>query len=156
MRNTFQFIAIFTALALIAGCGDGSIATINVTGTVTVDGEPLAGANVSFSPKSDGQGNPGFAVTDADGRFRLQTLLGAVDAGTTPGEYYVTITKTESVETTSSSDDVEASSSQSLTPPPRSLIPVRYGQRGAVPELSATVSAERGASNVFNFDLKSQ
>lgn len=150
MRNTLHFIAIFTALALIAGCND-RIATLKVTGTITYDGEPLAGASVNFSPKTEGEGNPGYAVTDANGRYTLQTLAGAADAGTTPGTYLVTVGKMEQTQEVAGGGGADTTSAR--PPDPRSLIPIRYNNRNTS-GLEATV--ERGAPNVFDFDLKSQ
>ena len=42
-------------LALVClGCGDGS-SLVSVTGKVTLDGEPLPGADVSFRPHGKGE-----------------------------------------------------------------------------------------------------
>jgi hypothetical protein len=63
MRNTLLLVTIFTALILTTGCGSGKLATVVVTGTVTLNGVPLDDATVNFSPKVEGQGHPAFAVT---------------------------------------------------------------------------------------------
>jgi hypothetical protein len=144
MRNISLLVAIFTAIALIAGCGDGRLRTIVVTGTVTFDGEPLEGASVTFTPQSEG--HPAFGITNANGRYTLQTILGNPDAGTTPGDYEVAITKLEVLP-----PRTEEEEALGLPPPrPRSLIPERYGAT-ATSGLNAAV--RRGESNVFNFDL---
>jgi len=136
MRNTLLFLTLFTALALI-GCGGGSkLATVKVSGTVTLDGAPLADALVTFTPKTAGVGNPGYGKTDASGRYQLSTSSGAVDAGTTPGDYLVSVIKAEVNESGSA----------------KSLIPVRYSNAGKS-GLTATVENKR--SNEINFELKS-
>jgi len=50
----------------------------------------VEGAAVTFNLAS-GEGTPGYTRTDANGKYRLQTVYGAM--GTTPGEYIVTIDK---------------------------------------------------------------
>jgi len=112
---------------------------------VTYNGAPLPGASVSFAPATEGQGNPAYGRTDAEGRYTLQTLLGNPDAGTTPGEYRVAIRKTEEIPATEDGKELR----QSIDP--KSLIPVRYGSYGKS-ELTATV--EKGKPNVFDFALQ--
>ncbi|MCL2004998.1 MAG: carboxypeptidase-like regulatory domain-containing protein [Planctomycetaceae bacterium] len=151
MQKTLYTITILTAFAMVAGCGN-RLGTINVTGTVTFDGQPLAGANVNFSPQTEGEGLPAFGVTDANGRYVLQTLMGDVDAGTTPGTYLVTIIKMEQSEVTVRALDGGTTSDPfgGTPPPPRSVIPERYNQTSTS---GFTATVERGSSNVFDFDL---
>ncbi|MEK6247545.1 MAG: carboxypeptidase-like regulatory domain-containing protein [Planctomycetales bacterium] len=52
------------------GGGGDHDPTIPVSGTVTLDGMPLADATVSFIPEN---GRPANGTTDADGRFELTT-----------------------------------------------------------------------------------
>ncbi|MDR0328754.1 MAG: hypothetical protein LBI05_10710 [Planctomycetaceae bacterium] len=152
MRNILLSMTILAVLALTTGCGDGTIATLKVTGTITLDGVPLPNANINFTPKSEGQGNPGYAVTDEKGTYKLQTLLGAAEAGTTPGDYGVSITCVESGRVVEST---RGSTSDAPPPPmtrPQSLIPERYGST-ATSGLSATV--EKGKL-VHDFALTSE
>ena len=145
MRTLLFFITIFTTVALI-GCGEGGLATVKVTGTVTLDGEPVGGASITFTPKTQGQGDPGYGTTDDQGVYQLQTSQGKADAGTTPGDYIVAIRKVE----------VDPNA-----PPPapgypartRSVIPAHYGQTGNS-LLTATVENKR--SNVIDFALTSE
>ncbi|MCL2004573.1 MAG: carboxypeptidase-like regulatory domain-containing protein [Planctomycetaceae bacterium] len=141
--RTLTLFTLSIALLLHTGCcGDGRLATIKVTGTVTYNGQPLEGANVTFTPQTEGEGHPAYGRTDADGRYTLQTQLGNPEAGTTAGEYLVSITKREAVA------DM-GGEGQGPAPPARSLIPERYGSF-ASSGLTATVA--RGNS-VFDFDL---
>jgi hypothetical protein len=130
------------------GCGSGKLATVKVSGTVTFEGQPLAGAMVNFSPKTAGAGHPGYAVTDTGGRYKLQTLLGNPDAGTTPGEYDVYIVKMEETPPTDSGL-AGGSSATVFRPPPKSLIPDRYSST-ATSGLTATV---KNKNNVIDFEL---
>ncbi|WP_425395236.1 hypothetical protein [Aeoliella sp.] len=50
------------------GCSDGRPERVPVSGTLTIDGQPLAGAFVNFYPAS---GRPSNGRTDESGRFVL-------------------------------------------------------------------------------------
>jgi len=151
MRYLLLFVTIL-AVGVTTGCGDGKIATIKVTGTITFEGEPLADASVNFTPETEGAGHPAYGTTDASGHYVLQTLQGKVDAGTTPGSYLVTISKTEkrAIAAPTGEYDGNSPADDPNQPPPKSLIPERYA-RVTTSELTATVSKE---STVFDFDLK--
>ena len=62
-------LAALAALPLV-GCSSGT-GVKKVTGTVTLDGDPLAGAEVQFWPKDDIQLGSHLSRTGADGRFEL-------------------------------------------------------------------------------------
>src|SRR5262245_17896545 len=70
-----RLLAAGLALAVAAGCGGRS--TASVSGVVTLDGKPLEGAAVSFTPASrDGGGVGGsYGKTDANGRYTLRTVV---------------------------------------------------------------------------------
>jgi hypothetical protein len=82
--------ALVVAAALV-GCGGG---TAGVSGVVTLDGQPLEGATVSFTPASgDGGGIGGsYGKTDAQGRYTLKTVNGD-RAGAAIGKHKVTISQ---------------------------------------------------------------
>jgi hypothetical protein len=85
------------ALALVAlwvpGCGDPKV--VSVSGRVTFDGQPLAGAHVVFQPISAGKEmNPGsgsYGITDADGRYTLK-VVDTGESGAFIGKHRVEIT----------------------------------------------------------------
>jgi len=58
------------ALVLLAGCSDAKMATYPVEGTVTLDGQPVAGGSVLFRPA---QGPIATGKVDEQGRFQLRT-----------------------------------------------------------------------------------
>jgi hypothetical protein len=60
-------VAIIVVTCVLSGCGS-EYAT--VTGRVTLDGEPLPNATVSFMPEAEG-GRPSFGRTGADGGYSL-------------------------------------------------------------------------------------
>jgi hypothetical protein len=53
---------------MFAGCGDPDMGY--VTGTVTLDGQPLEGATLFFQP--DNGDRPSLGYTDADGYYQLE------------------------------------------------------------------------------------
>ena len=80
--------AVVLALAL-AGCGSDRPQTIRVSGTVTLDGSPVEGATVGFTPA--GGGRLATGTTDASGKFTLTTFEDG--DGAVPGTHTVTVTK---------------------------------------------------------------
>jgi len=82
---------------LAAGCGgDGRPSLVKVTGTVTLDGQPLEGAIVAFQPITDAKAKfqrPSAGTTDASGKFVLGTY--AIDDGAPVGKFRVGIVKRE-------------------------------------------------------------
>ena len=149
MRITLLFITLLTVVA-ISGCGS-KLDTIKVSGTITFDGAPLADATVNFSPETEGVGLPAYGTTDASGNYVLQTPQGAVDGGTTPGKYLVTVHKREKTPVAETPGEYDGTSSapDPNLPRPKSLIPERY-ERVATSGLTATVEKD---NTVFNFDL---
>ena len=97
-QQYFSATLLIVLVTFVAGCGGGVLKTNRVEGIVTHQGAPLAEASVTFYPAGSGT-TPAFGKTDASGKYCLQTLAGAVDAGTTPGEYTVTISKRKAVPT---------------------------------------------------------
>jgi hypothetical protein len=80
-------------VALVAGCGDKStLGTLHdVSGKVTIDGNPMTGGSVRFVPdKSKGNqgGHEPVGVIGSDGTYTLST---AGKTGAPPGWYKVTV-----------------------------------------------------------------
>lgn len=88
---------------LSAGCGKSDV--VPVSGTVTIDGQPLANATVVFEPDSDakepGPGSTG--VTDENGRYTLQVMTTNAP-GARVGKHKVKITAYEGDAKAPSSD----------------------------------------------------
>ena len=146
MKKHFSILLFIAFVATLSGCGDGALKTYPVTGTVTYQGQPLAGATINFFPKVAGQGDAGTGQTDSRGFYQLQTMQGRVNAGTTPGEYYVMISKIEIVGAGTFiyyDDGTRVEDQRSV-----SLIPERY----STPEGGLTATVTQGR-NEFNFDL---
>lgn len=77
------------ALVIIAGCGGGTPdrKEVPVAGVVTLNGEPLEGAEISFLHEQ----HPVGMITGTGGKYNIPT-------GVVPGEYKVTISKVEGME----------------------------------------------------------
>jgi hypothetical protein len=87
-------ILAFVALLIALGCAGkdrwqaGRPPIVPAAGVVTHDGQPLAGANVVFLPKSGS--HTAFARTDEQGKFQLTTFDSG--DGAVAGDYDVTVT----------------------------------------------------------------
>lgn len=123
---------LYVLVLLAAGCQNSDFA--DVRGTVTFDGEPLAGATVQFQPAD---GSPSYAVTEADGSFRL--MYSATQAGAEIGEHTVR------VETARRVDDPETGRETFL----QEKLPAKYH---AETELTREVKPGR---NVIDLELTS-
>ena len=135
------FLSCCVLVCFAPGCGTGEGANnVEVSGIVTLDGQPVEGALVVFTPKTNTKNSQlaAQAETDATGRYELSTYAGGEDfkPGIEPGEYNVSITKLEVV--------------QDMRRQPKHLLPKKYGQPGTS-GLSAAVKVD--AENVFPFDL---
>jgi len=96
--NRFRFAVALIGGALV-GCG-GDESVVPVSGTIRLDGEPLAGARINTQPigSRDG-GNPGigsFAVTGDDGHYELE-LTQPAQPGAVVGTHRVRIKKQKAV-----------------------------------------------------------
>lgn len=151
MRSTCSFLFLCT-LVVCVGCGSSAIKTEPVTGIVTLDGKPVEAAFVTFIPKEQGEGaTVSFGTSDATGRYSLQVMRGDPDAGTTPGEYRVTVEKIESVPTGRKFFNESAGQMEEETKPVDRL-PLLYKNRDKTP-LSATVVPGK---NEINLELISR
>ncbi len=82
-----QFAVLAAMLTLCIGCGrtDGPELAA-VTGTIKLDGQPLAKANIRFIPEN---GSPSFGGTSENGRYKL--LFNQHRAGAMLGKHRVEI-----------------------------------------------------------------
>jgi len=91
--SSWSLTAIFTA-AMLSGCGGGDPdkkPTAKVTGKVTVEGTPVSGGILIFSPVSDGKSNlvgkSGQATIKSDGTYIVSTY--GTDDGAIIGQHRV-------------------------------------------------------------------
>jgi hypothetical protein len=118
----------------LAGCRGEAVPGLGrVTGAVTIDGQPVADASVTFEGSKPGE-PPSLAKTDASGRYELYYSRG--HKGATIGEHTVYVS------TYREATDENPQSN-------KETIPARYNGKS---ELKATVN--RG-QNKIDFALKS-
>ncbi|WP_435021354.1 carboxypeptidase-like regulatory domain-containing protein [Tundrisphaera sp. TA3] len=118
---------------------------VPVSGVITLNGEPLQGAVITFLPKA---WSPGLGETDAKGEYTVTT---SNRPGISPGEYKVAISLLLSPENVPQGIGPRSS----MSPPPsmlnsRELLPREYTDLSAS-KLTARVEK---AGDVFNFDVK--
>jgi hypothetical protein len=133
-RPSKAIAALIAALALCGpGCGKKAVRT---SGTVTLDGQPVEGATVLFTPLAEGAPTA-RGVTGPGGAFELTTSK--EKDGALPGEYKVTVTYTEPVELSSAVGGVDAMKAgmqmreKAARRPPKYIIPPAYSNPATTP-----------------------
>jgi len=91
LRPVSVVLAVALGAGIVCGCGPSRPPTALVSGEVTLEGEPLSSAAVTFTPVAGGR--PAYGATDAEGHFRLSTF--SADDGAILGEHIATISKEE-------------------------------------------------------------
>lgn len=136
------------------GCSSDDKAGVHPTvpgsGTIQLDGQPLAGAAVTFIPTGSTGGEESQGVTDDAGRYTLKTLHG-VD-GVAVGTHRVVVSKMVNADGSDLKLDPDTPLVTAVADGAKELIPSRYHSMEKS-ELSATVPAEGGE---FNFSLKTK
>jgi hypothetical protein len=155
MMKRSGVFALFTgACVVMLGCsGDTKLeGTVGVTGTVTQKGAPLAGAVVTFSPTTPGA-RAASGTTDATGTFTLTTL--SPGDGAFPGDYQVTITKTETVGKVYTQDEANAYYAQNQAYPPSPEVKNVIDAKYASAETSGlNASVKEGEPSDLKFDVE--
>lgn len=133
------------AAAFLVGCGGTDYPkTVEVTGMVTLDGEPVPNAIVTFMPADGRRAATGY--TDNDGQFTLTTYQDG--DGAVPGTHNIAINPKEPPPMPGDvavMGGARPESSQNYTPP----FPVKYGR----PKESG-FTAEVTVEGENNFPLK--
>lgn len=134
-------------LGATSGCGDGTptVKTEHVRGVVTLDGSPVEGATVTFTPVVGGSGSAANGYTDAKGEYEL-TLLSpgagmkaVMGGGTLPGEYQVSVIKSVAGEV------ADPTRGQSQAPKLTYVVPKKYNN---VRTSGLTATVEVGSNDV--------
>lgn len=136
--NRWWAYGLAVALLAVVGCGGGTAA---VSGVVTMDGKPLEGAVVTFSPiGGDPEGGVGGSSgrTDAEGRYSLKTVL-SERSGASVGKHRVMISQ------------FKGGDPKNPEGGGKEAVPLRYNHNT---ELTFDVPA--GGTAQANFELKSK
>lgn len=147
-------------LVVLMGCSDGprrdGPEMVKVTGTVTLDGEPVEGAHIRFSPEAGGPA--AYAVSDRRGRYELRTF--DPGDGAIPGKYGISATKeevTEAGQEFESQAALEAYIKEHGERPPRrqttNVLPEKYAAKKTSGLIAEITLAKK---NRFDLELKSE
>src|SRR5262245_37433728 len=109
----FRTGLVVACILVVSGCSGPNAAS--VTGSVTLDGQPLDNANVAFYPDG-GNGAPANGQSDANGNYTLST---GTDAGLSPGKYIAIVIKTK--------DPPQPYDKTGAEIPPIPITPAKYG-----------------------------
>ncbi len=121
----------------------GTAPTLKVTATVTYNGKPIEGVNVTFFPEA---GRPGTGTTDASGKCIPSTFR--PNDGVVPGTHAVAITPVSSGAPTPPPAPAEGEEDEEET------VKWPFPKEYADPETSGfTAVVERGGPRDFQFDM---
>lgn len=128
------------------GCGGPKYSP--VSGKITMDGNPLPNASVTFQPMSSGDNpNPGVgsaAKTDENGNFTLK-ISGTEDLGAVVGKHRVEINAFDRVK------EIDPTSDKWEKKLPKNLVPPKYNNQSTI-----EFEVPSGGTNNAVFDLKSK
>ena len=150
-RMISRVVMVLALGACVSGCeplaDSGRPKTYPVSGTVTMNGSPVANAILSFQ-LADGSGSAA-GVTDSQGRYELTTF--APGDGAVPGQYGVAITQFEKPPASTGVPDDHPDYNPNLPPfVAKNLLPERY----AAPDSSGlTATITEGRNEGVNFEL---
>jgi hypothetical protein len=148
MLSMDRYSAIIIAVAFACtGCSTeprtdySKVDLVSVSGTITLDGEPLAEAVVTFNDTSDGTFS--YGLTDTSGRYVLQ--FDSVKQGCKPGTKRVEISTKRKILGLNTSEEGGDDSDA----PAVELVPAKYNKDS---ELTVEVNS---SSTTHNFELSS-
>ena len=145
MLRALLLIAVLTAAAAAcAGCNRSG--RLPVSGTVTVDGQPLASGDIAFAPASPGPGNSAGAAIER-GKYSI-----SAEQGLLPGDYKVSIHAfrgTGKKNWDGMGDPTAPESQKKYVEQLEQYIPPRYND-----STELTASIRPGKANSLNFDLQ--
>jgi hypothetical protein len=153
-HGRFTHVLVFTAVGLAAaGCSQSGdeLPREPVSGTVTLDSQPLADGVIQFMPATSATGEgtaviqPGGA-TIKGGRFSIPR-----DTGLVPGSYNVAINAADRGAEQTKPDVPGTGQKAQKGRVPKELIPAKYN---AQTELKAEI--KKGGASDLKFDLQSQ
>jgi len=151
-RNIFGLLLI-GSLLMFAGCGSKGhgLKVEYVEGVVTLDGQSLEGASVTFIPKTEG-GNAETASghSDEKGVYKLSSVNGDPMKGAVAGDYVVNVSKIK-VDDPKTGMSYEQAAMSTTVAKQTQLLPKVYQDRKNSP-LTFTV---KPGKNKIDIELKS-
>ncbi|MDR2757637.1 MAG: hypothetical protein LBC20_18255 [Planctomycetaceae bacterium] len=84
-----DFVLFLVCCAIfVSGCSKGD-PVAPVSGTVTLQGKPIADCSITFQPTAKNPIVAAFGLTDVNGKFSLETIESPKRKGAVAGEYQV-------------------------------------------------------------------
>ena len=133
-----RYGVLLASLFAIVGC-TGSSMESEVSGTVTLDGQPVGPGAVVFAPV-DGQSNPADGAIQLDGSYFLKTSR---EVGLNPGDYKVSV---------SVFDQPEVKPGERSMTPAKLVTPQKYADT----ETSGLQYPVEPGENTINIELSSK
>jgi hypothetical protein len=128
MTKQRRFFGVLGLALIASGCSKGNL--VSVQGIVTLEGQPVQGASVTFVPEENGGYSAG-GWTDKNGVFNLTTY--SEGDGALPGNYRVIITKTASDPSRGDKRQIEKMRIKGKALRPINLLPASYGDPSKTP-----------------------
>jgi hypothetical protein len=153
MLRYFAVVCMLFCICALSGCNtDSTIATDKVAGVVTLDGTPIGGAGVRFTPANENSGRPAFGTSADNGIYTLTVLGGKPGEGTLPGDYIVTVDKVVEESTGRQEPDPNEPGQMREQKVAKDLLPLKYKSAVSSP-LKVTVVP---GVNEINLELESK
>lgn len=150
IKFSTYLVLLLAMMAAAGGCGGDGLPRQPLSGKVTLDGQPIESAVVTFTPTNTSGSSTSAAAEVKSGSFSISRADGLI-----PGSYRVSISSTKEVPAKPSrKKETDSVTGEEITPPSTTLaeaLPARYNTRS---ELTAEV-AEAGP-NEFTFTLTSK
>lgn len=131
------------ALVMLCGCGGDDDPTLPISGTVKLNGEPVAHGDIEFAAKQPNGLRRGAMIVN--GQYKTAPREGLV-----PGEYIVRIFSVPN-QSTPADQQIMPGEEDLGAPSARDMIPPEYNMRS---KQTITVTAE--GPNVFDYDIQSK
>ena len=139
--SRWSSVCLVSALLLLQlGCGDGS-GRVPISGTVTLDGQPLAKGLIQLEPEADEEAGSAIGAVIQRGMFTVPQHEGPF-----PGHYLVRIYANSGVQASPAPGQSERSPRPMID-----LIPDRYNGQSIL-----NIEIETEQSNHFKFELRSE
>ena len=143
-------VLLICLVGLLLGCNKSGLETYPVTGIITYQDQPVAGAHVGFIPQGeDPEMKPANGSSDEEGHYTLSVYIspGNQPQGAMPGTYNVTVQKYEGPELDEGVEYSESIQNPALRP--KNILPPIYANAKTTP-LSAEVTT---GDNELSFTL---
>jgi len=151
--RTYFPLLLVTCVAALGCTAADSIPTEPVLGLVTLDGDPVAGATITFHPNGP-EGAAASGLSDENGNYRI-TVVQAIDgkqaapgSGTLPGKYTVTVRKVETEEFISQEEAEEQGipyQPSDQSPAVTYIVPKEYSKKD---ESGIEVEVKKGSNDI--------